>query len=158
MQPYSMVLDTPIGKIGLSVRGSVLTSLDLLYSNKEMRAIAPSSSFEKNIAQNVLTYFEKPCESFEIPYQLDVTPFQNRVLEALTQIPLGETRTYGELAQQLKTSPRAVGNACRRNPIAIIIPCHRIVSRLHLGGFAGKREGEPIVVKQWLLRHEAAVL
>jgi methylated-DNA-[protein]-cysteine S-methyltransferase len=62
--------------------------------------------------------------------------------------------TYGELAQRLKSSARAVGNACRRNPIAIVVPCHRVVAASGDGGFMGKRTGHALAIKRWLLAHE----
>jgi methylated-DNA-[protein]-cysteine S-methyltransferase len=62
--------------------------------------------------------------------------------------------TYGELARQLNTSARAVGNACRANPIPLVIPCHRVVSKSDIGGFSGSRNGAPVKSKTWLLGHE----
>jgi methylated-DNA-[protein]-cysteine S-methyltransferase len=84
------------------------------------------------------------------------TPFQCRVWQALRDIPPGTTRTYGELARDLGTSPRAIGGACRANPCLIAVPCHRVVARDGLGGFAGERGGKRLAVKRWLLRHEGA--
>lgn len=83
------------------------------------------------------------------------TPFQQRVWRALADIPPGQTRTYGELATQLGTAPRAVGGALRANPIPIIIPCHRILAAQGLGGYAGASE-EGRRRKAWLLAHEGA--
>ncbi|MEW6518372.1 MAG: MGMT family protein [Thermodesulfobacteriota bacterium] len=76
------------------------------------------------------------------------TPFQQRVWELISQIPFGETRTYGQLAQALghKTLARGVGQACGANPIALLIPCHRVVGHTGLGGFGGG-----IALKQRLL-------
>jgi len=62
--------------------------------------------------------------------------------------------TYGEIAAELDSSPRAVGNACRKNPISLVIPCHRVVSASGIGGFSGQIEGEKISIKQQLLAHE----
>ena len=77
------------------------------------------------------------------------TPFQRRVWDAIQDIPAGESRTYGELARKMVTAARAIGQACGANPIALIIPCHRVVGSLgSLGGFmgtAGARSGsDPI--------------
>ncbi len=70
-------------------------------------------------------------------------------------IPVGESRTYGELARQLHTAPRAVGGACGANHIALVIPCHRVVgSQGSLGGFMHAVEGDPLAIKRWLLAHE----
>ncbi len=82
------------------------------------------------------------------------TAFQKRVWQALCNIPPGTTKTYGELAKELHTSPRAIGNACRKNPLPIIIPCHRVVAKNSLGGYAGARTGELIEFKKWLLENE----
>ena len=86
------------------------------------------------------------------------TPFQKAVWAALLRIPQGETRSYQALAKQLKTSPRAVGNACRANPLALIVPCHRVLAKSGLGGFCGKKAGKYLKIKTWLLAHEGALL
>ena len=68
--------------------------------------------------------------------QLEGTPFQNKVWKEISKIKYGQTRTYAELAKKLKSSPRAVGTACGKNPCLILIPCHRVVAKNGLGGFA----------------------
>jgi methylated-DNA-[protein]-cysteine S-methyltransferase len=65
--------------------------------------------------------------------------------------------TYQELADKLQTSPRAIGNACRANPTPIIVPCHRIVAKSHMGGFAGDTQGKLLDIKKWLLEHEKGI-
>ena len=83
------------------------------------------------------------------------TPFQRRVWQALRGIPSGSTCSYGELAHELGSSARAVGGACRRNPIPIVVPCHRVAAAAGgVGGFMGQRDGEALTIKQWLLDHE----
>lgn len=82
------------------------------------------------------------------------TPFQQAVWAFLSTIPLGETRSYGEVAHALASSPRAVGQACRRNPLPILIPCHRVVARSGMGGYSGATEGPEMQRKEWLLHHE----
>ena len=62
--------------------------------------------------------------------------------------------TYGEIAEAIHSGPRAVGNACRHNPIPIIIPCHRVVKKGGIGGYCGSLSGKEIQQKDWLLRHE----
>ena len=66
--------------------------------------------------------------------------------------------TYGEMAKKLDSSPRAVGNACRANPLPIIIPCHRVVSQSGIGGYGGHTEGEVLAIKEWLLHHEGVII
>lgn len=88
---------------------------------------------------------------------LQGTPFQQRVWKALRTIPCGETRTYGALAKQLATSPRAVGAACGANPCPIVIPCHRVVGKNGtLIGFSGGHSGAWLDLKAWLLERENA--
>ena len=85
------------------------------------------------------------------PFLTQGTPFQKKVWSLIEEIPFGETRTYGTLAKQLGNSnlARAVGNACNRNPVALLIPCHRVVGKNSLGGFAGGSE-----IKEQLLKLE----
>jgi len=101
-------------------------------------------------------YFHDGRAGLDLPLAPAGTPFQCRVWQALRDIPPGTTRTYGELARDLGTSPRAIGGACRANPCLIAVPCHRVVARDGLGGFAGERGGKRLAVKRWLLRHEGA--
>ena len=86
------------------------------------------------------------------------TTFQKSVWNELNKIPLGKTCTYGDIAKRLKTSPRAVGNACRKNPIQIIVPCHRVTSAKGIGGYAGEIGGKQLDIKRWLLSHEGVLL
>ena len=86
----------------------------------------------------------------------DGTPFRQRVWQAIHAIPSGRTLTYGELARKLNSAPRAVGGACGDNRIPLVIPCHRVVASGGIGGFMHASGGDPIAIKQWLLRHERA--
>jgi len=80
------------------------------------------------------------------------TDFQARLRQALLDIPRGEVRTYGQLAKQLDSSPRAVGQALAANPLPIVVPCHRVVSAHGLGGFSGGTDW-----KEKLLKFEQAI-
>jgi methylated-DNA-[protein]-cysteine S-methyltransferase len=147
-------LQTPVGCISFVFEDDILVKMAYLYEAKKKSTRKPSkvqSGFFKKISQ----YFKQP-QNFDVPLHSGMgTPFQLRVWQALLEIPLGETRTYGELAKKLKSSARAVGMGCRTNPLPLIIPCHRIVSATGIGGFCGKLDGKPISVKEWLLTHEA---
>ena len=90
----------------------------------------------------------------KIDFQLNVSEFQKSVLDQLLLIPFGETRTYGDIAKILDTSPRAVGNACRHNPVPLVIPCHRVVSTKDIGGYDGAKSGDLLAVKYKLLAME----
>ncbi len=102
-------------------------------------------------------YFKGKRRAFDVPIALDhLTDFQRAVLAEVCTVGFGETTTYAEIARRLKkaTAPRAVGQAAARNPINIIIPCHRVLSSNgKLTGYAGG-----VQAKAWLLKHEQAVL
>jgi methylated-DNA-[protein]-cysteine S-methyltransferase len=106
----------------------------------------------KHIRDELAHYFNAPGHEFQLQLKPCGTPYQQRVWAALCAIPAGETRTYGELATQLRSSPRAVGQACKRNPLVLFIPCHRVVGKNSLGGYMGRVDA--LVHKQALLQHE----
>ena len=72
-------------------------------------------------------------------------------------IPRGQTRQYGELAAQIGSSARAVGQACGNNPIPVVIPCHRVVGKSGMGGFMHHSGGYALDIKRWLLAHEGVI-
>ncbi|MCU7836479.1 MAG: methylated-DNA--[protein]-cysteine S-methyltransferase [gamma proteobacterium symbiont of Taylorina sp.] len=121
------------------------------------------NSFPYKIIAQFEQYFLLPEFQFTLLHQQSTgTNFQQKVWQALSQIPVSEVVTYGQLAADLNSSPRAVGNACRKNPLPLIIPCHRVVSVSGIGGYAGdtialqKTEINFLAIKQWLLSHEKA--
>ncbi|MFW0079196.1 MAG: methylated-DNA--[protein]-cysteine S-methyltransferase [Coxiella endosymbiont of Haemaphysalis qinghaiensis] len=149
---YQATVSTPIGKIGVRTSDKCLLGID--YLGEDDLVVKPKTMIAKETIEQVLCYFADPEFSFEIPFNLNVTPFQEKVLQALRAIPVGRTQTYKELAQKLGTKPRPVGNACRRNPIPIVIPCHRIVSSTSMSGYNGVIKGPFLEIKRWLLHHE----
>ena len=107
----------------------------------------------KQITQEILAYLQQPHQAFSLPAQLAGSAFQQKVWLAILAIPLGQTRTYSELAAQLQSGPRAVANACGANRLPLLIPCHRVVAKNGLGGFMrGDKNG--LSIKRWLLAHE----
>jgi methylated-DNA-[protein]-cysteine S-methyltransferase len=145
---YKAIIQTPLGKLKISILDQLLTRLDFLTDNKAL--IDPHGEVLNNITNQLYQYFEYPNFQFNIPYQLQGTPFQKTVWQTLTKLPIQKTVNYGTLAKKLKTGARAIGNACRANPLPIIIPCHRVVAQKNLGGYKGKE----ISIKKWLLNHE----
>lgn len=99
-------------------------------------------------------YFDDAASGFDLPLAPAGTAFRKRVWDAMLGIAPGRTRRYGELADALGSSARAVGTACGANPIPIIIPCHRVVGAASLGGYSG---GEGAETKRVLLAHEQAI-
>jgi methylated-DNA-[protein]-cysteine S-methyltransferase len=142
------ILPSPLGNIRIETQDDVIVKVDTLVKDK----ITPATN--KDITQQLQNYFNDPKHTFTLKTNPAGTDFQQRVWQALTKIPSGKTLTYGELAKQLQSSPRAVGQACRRNPIPIIIPCHRVVGATNIGGYAGETQGEVANIKKWLLQHE----
>jgi methylated-DNA-[protein]-cysteine S-methyltransferase len=99
-----------------------------------------SSDLLKDAIEQIRAYFAGERQTFSLKLAPQVTPFQGKVLQALIEIPYGETRSYGELAGQIGNprASRAVGGACARNPIPIVIPCHRVIgAKGSLTGFGG---------------------
>jgi methylated-DNA-[protein]-cysteine S-methyltransferase len=151
--PYAAIMASPLGKLGLCISESSLLQLDFLPL--EIPEYLPSARLAKMAVAQLHAYFHDPTAVFTLPQSPPGTPFQQRVWHALAAIPLGATVTYGELAARLGTSARAIGGACRSNPLPIFIPCHRVVSRRGLGGYSGATGGSPLATKMWLLQHEA---
>lgn len=100
-------------------------------------------------------YFDGRRRDFDLPLAPPGTTYQRRIWDALSAIPYGEVRRYGALATELDSAPRAIGGACGRNPIPIIIPCHRVVG--HNGSLGGYSGMEGIDTKRFLLRLEGAL-
>ena len=148
------LIDTPVGPIGLHWESETLTAVDLEPSPAPACVTEPPPA---DIARQLAGYFVDGRFRLDLPVAIGGTPFQRRVWSAMQAIPPGQTRTYGDLARELASAPRAVGQACRANPCPIVVPCHRVVAAQGLGGFAGDVSGRKVAVKRWLLRHEGAL-
>ena len=155
MNVYCFV-ESPIGALMLSSDGEYLTGLYMGKPSKRPNTDSwtedPEHPVLKATAHQLEQYFTGKRRAFELPLKFNGTPFQRQVWQLLTEIPFGETRTYGQLARQLHnpSACRAVGLANGKNPIAVIVPCHRVIGADgSLTGFGG---GLPR--KEWLLSHE----
>jgi methylated-DNA-[protein]-cysteine S-methyltransferase len=149
------LLDTPIGPLLLIGGGRGLRSIDFPHNG---RASMPAVGLTRDAAplaaaaQQLREYFAGERREFDLLLDLQGTPFQRAVWEALLEIPIASTVSYGELAQRLgrPSASRAVGAANGANPVPVIVPCHRVIGASgSLTGFGG---GLPI--KRWLLDHE----
>jgi len=150
---YAAKLDAPFAMLGIRTSGGSVTGID--YLPKGERQLAPANALAERACRQLERYFADPHFRFTLPLAPAGTAFRRKVWDALASIPVGESRTYGEVARTLHTAPRAVGGACGANPIALVIPCHRVVgSQGSLGGFMGTTDGDPIAIKRWLLTHE----
>jgi methylated-DNA-[protein]-cysteine S-methyltransferase len=112
---YSFVIDSPLGRLGVQTENKKIRRLDYLAGSVRLRAA--SSYFERKLETELENYFDNPDTGFSVLLDLAGTAFQQRVWQALTGIPFAETLTYGELAASLGSGARAVGNACRHNPV-----------------------------------------
>ena len=150
---YQAIIAAPFGcVIGIRTQGAMLTALDFLpvdWPEKSPEDVATARAIDE-----LQAYFRNPHAPFTVSLILQGTAFQQRVWTALQTISPGTVMTYGELAQQLGTAARPIGGACRNNPIPILVPCHRVVGRQGLGGYAGEVTGNPLGIKRWLLQHE----
>lgn len=155
---YNAIIELPTiappVKLGIYTRDDILVNIDFLPKSTSNQ---PSNS---RIAQLVVAqledYFENPAHQFTIPLQEQGSQFQQRVRIELQATTSGQTLTYGELAKKTKSSPRAIGGACKANAVPIVVPCHRIVAKSGAGGYCGDTSGEKMQIKNWLLQHEFA--
>ena len=157
MNPFQARIQTPFADLGIRLEGSRLAAVEFIRSQKER---VPDDNAAIEICQHIRRYLDDPFQNdfLDIPCCYTGTTFQVKVWKALRKIPPGQVLTYGELAERLDTSARAVGNACRKNPIPVVIPCHRVVAASGIGGYAGATHGSLFAIKRWLLQHEGVAV
>ena len=156
MNAYQAVIATPLGRVGIRMAGNAVSTLDYLAADAPEQP--PADTVTAAVVAQLEAYFHDPHYRFTVPLAPGGTVFQQRVWATLQAIPSGTVLTYGDLAQKLNTAARAIGGACRSNPIPILIPCHRVVGRQGLGGYTGAMTGDPLGIKRWLLQHEGAMV
>lgn len=150
---FDAVLKTPFGAIGVRTEGDAVTAIRFLPPGTP--AFKPQTALAERACAQLAAYLADPKAGFDLPLKAAGTAFQRSVWQAIAAIPPGRTLTYGEIAKRLKSAPRAVGQACGRNPYPVAVPCHRVVATDGgLGGFANARGGYLLDTKRWLLEHE----
>jgi methylated-DNA-[protein]-cysteine S-methyltransferase len=149
---YDAVIAAPFGRLGVRLVDGRLADVDFLGAHVPRRA--PKDIATRRACRALRAYLKNPRGRFGLPLNMAGTDFQRRVWRALQGIPAGKVLSYGELARKLGTGPRAVGNACRANPVPIVVPCHRVVASNGRGGFMGRTGGRALAIKDWLLAHE----
>ena len=166
MTTYSRLL-TPVGELILTASDAALTGVYFPTSRRgkppthhaswtESQDHTPSGTLLARTAAQLTEYFAGQRTTFDVPLEALGSPFEHRVWNALRTIPYGTTTSYGELARRLgdPKGSRAIGTANGKNPIPIIVPCHRVVgANGELTGFGGGLD-----TKRWLLEHEGALL
>ncbi len=160
---YYTYYKSPLGDIALTANEQGLTALTFISSKKteDYKALLISKNYQNNpekftqVCQQLTEYFSGERKEFDLPLAATGTPFQQKVWQALCAIKQGETKTYAWLAKKINNEKavRAVGSANGANPIALIVPCHRVIgSNGKLTGYAGG-----LALKAKLLMHEGAL-
>ena len=142
-----VTVNTPLGPLALASDGNRLTGVGF--------GRAPGVDGDALLAEAVdqfIAYFSGKLRIFDLPLAPAASPFQARVRAAMMAIPYGGKAAYGQLAVAIGSAPRAIGQACGRNPLPIVVPCHRVLGAAGIGGYSG---GAGLATKQWLLNHEA---
>lgn len=154
------IVNSPVGRIALTGDERALSGLYLLDAGERSAAVRPEwtprAGLLPAVAAQLAEYFAGTRRSFDLPLAPRGTPFQLAVWAELTRIPYGSTVSYGDIAAALGKSPvasRAVGLANGRNPISVIVPCHRVIGAD--GSLTGYGWG--VDRKEWFLRHEGAL-
>jgi methylated-DNA-[protein]-cysteine S-methyltransferase len=151
---YQTALDSPVGRLLIEGTRDAVTAIRFISSNTP---VGRSNKTVNTARKQLREYFAGKRRAFDFPISLhERTPFQRHVLSVVAGIDYGQTSTYAEIARRVKTpaGSRAVGQANARNPICIVIPCHRVLGvRGKLTGYAGG-----VKAKEWLLKHEKAIL
>ena len=153
---YQAIMPTPIGELVLQARDEGLVRVEFADSLRGDAQVEVDRHWSHPVLaearQQLVAYFAGQRRDFQLPLAVPGTEFQSQVWQALRQIPYGESRSYGQLAQQLDRpkAMRAVGSANGANPVAIVVPCHRVIgANGKLTGYAGG-----LGRKQWLLALE----
>lgn len=138
-------IQTPAGQFVFTSQQGVINKTDW----------EPGVSSSSPVKHELNAYWQNPDKPIHIKLLKQGSAYRNQVWAALCQIPFGETMTYSALAKKIGSSARAVGNACRDNPYALFIPCHRVVSVSGMGGYCGQTDGDLLAIKYKLLEFEA---
>lgn len=145
---YYQFIDSPLGTVRISANPTGITEVAFVSQSSK----AEPSALTKKAAEQLMAYFSGHLTQFSLPLAASGTAFQQQVWQALVKVPFASTCSYADIARHLANpkAVRAVGAANGRNPIAIIVPCHRIIgANGTLTGYAGGLEK-----KAWLLKHE----
>jgi methylated-DNA-[protein]-cysteine S-methyltransferase len=143
----SVAADTPVGRLTITAEEDAIVAVR--WADDGTGAASPLLA---EALRQLAAYFAGRLTRFDLPLAPRGSAHDARVWEAMRRIPHGQTRSYGELAMETSSAPRAVGRACGHNPIPIVIPCHRVVARAGIGGYSG---GTGLATKRALLALEA---
>ncbi len=153
---YQAIIEVPFGKIGVRTGDGALKQI--VYLPASVPEMAPINALARRAVQQIERYLKRAVSPFDLPIEGVGSAFQQRVWQAISAIPCGKVMTYGQIARQIGSAPRAVGQACGANYFPLLIPCHRVVSASGIGGFSN-HDGDGYFrdIKRWLLAHEGVV-
>jgi len=143
-------MNSPLGLI--EIKATLVGIAHVIFCGEDLKKEINSNTTTDACKLQLNEYFDSTRKTFDLPLDQQGTPFQTAIWQCLTDIPFGKTMSYGEIAHKINNpkSVRAVGGANGRNPISIIVPCHRVIGASGtLTGYAGGIER-----KLWLLKHE----
>lgn len=149
---YDAIHHLPCAALGIVTSSEGVVAIDFLPASVPSRPAL--TDLAGRVCAQLDAYLADPRFSFDLPLAPDGTEFQRRVWSGISAIPPGVTISYGELAARVGSVARAVGQACGDNPIPIVVPCHRVLSRSGWGGFNHQTGADMLSIKQWLLWHE----
>jgi methylated-DNA-[protein]-cysteine S-methyltransferase len=153
-EDFQAVLAAPGFCLGVRCSEEEVIEIHFLEPRPEL---PPANLLAAETVRQLKAWLADPTFEFGLPLRPSGTAFQRRVWERISAIPPGRTRSYGDIAGDLRNAPRAVGQACGANPFPIVVPCHRVVAAGGgLGGFSRHGGGFLLDVKRWLLAHEQA--
>lgn len=137
MERTYFIYRTPMGRVAIETDGRAITRF--AFGPMRLRGAERATALTNRASSEVLEYLAGKRTAFDVPVQAEGSAFQRAVWERISAIPYGETRTYAQIAQSLGKpgALQTVGQACGRNPVPLLIPCHRVVgSNGKLGGYA----------------------
>ena len=149
---FNAIQAAPFGAIGVRIEDDAIA--ELVFLEPGLQGPLPSDALAREAYNQIAAFFRDPRHVFDLPLKPAGTDFQRRVWRAISAVHCGSTRSYGDLARELGSAARAVGQACGANVYPLVFPCHRVVSADGLGGFAHHAGGFHTGVKRWLLARE----
>lgn len=151
---FAAVVHTPFGGMGIRTQDGRIQ--EMVYLPRHYAEQDASDAVAARAVQQIQRYLADPGYRFRLPLAEVGSAFQKRVWQAIVAIPRGQVQTYGQVARQIGSAPRAVGQACGANWHPLVVPCHRVTAAGGLGGFShhDDEDGFFLEVKRWLLRHE----
>lgn len=152
MRAYQATFALPHATLGITTKNDAVIGVEFLPADTPISQ--PQNLLAAQVIEQLSRYLRDPYFNFDLQLDPKGSLHQTKVWQAMLAIPAGRVRTYGDIAREIGSSPRAVGQACGANPLPVLIPCHRVVGQANLGGFMHSRASAELNIKAWLLAHE----